>query len=378
VGAAHPKQLLSIGGRTMLERSVALFVAHRGVTDIVVALPSELAAAPPPYLRGASKPLRVVEGGRRRQDSVANAFALVPSSAEIVVVHDAARPFASQDLISRTVAAAAEAGAALAAVAARDTVKRAGAGGWVAETLPREAIVLAQTPQAFRRSVLAEALALAAGDATDEASLAERAGHAVKIVAGEHTNIKVTVPDDLPMAEAIASRGAPALVRMGVGYDLHRLVEGRPLILGGVRIPFERGLLGHSDADAVCHAIAEAVFGAAAAGDLGRHFPPSDARWKDASSVDLLRRSAEIVAAMGLRVANVDASVVAERPVLAPYVDAMRANVAAALGLPVGSVSIKGKTNEGVGALGRGEAIAVHAVASVVGSTPDLVIPQSS
>ena len=154
-------------------------------------------------------------------------------------------------------------------------------------------------------------------------------------------------------------------VRVGIGHDTHRLVEGRPLILGGVTIPFDRGLMGHSDADAVCHAITDAVLGAAAAGDIGRHFPDTDPRWQGASSIDLLRRAAEIVRDGGFEVGNVDASVIAERPKLAPYIDAMRANIAQALGVPADRVSIKGKTNEGVGELGRGEAIAVHAIALV-------------
>ena len=168
------------------------------------------------------------------------------------------------------------------------------------------------------------------------------------------------------MAEAIARAGRPARTgRAGIGYDLHRLVEGRPLVLGGVTIPFERGLAGHSDADAVCHAITDAILGAAGAGDIGRHFPDTDPAWKDASSLDLLRRAAEVVRARGFEVGNVDATVIAERPKLAPFIDAMRERVAAALLVAADRVSIKGKTNEGVGALGRGEAIAVHAVALV-------------
>jgi 2-C-methyl-D-erythritol 4-phosphate cytidylyltransferase/2-C-methyl-D-erythritol 2,4-cyclodiphosphate synthase len=314
----------------------------------------------------------------------------VNEQGDLVVIHDAARPFASADLISRTIAAAAESGAALAALQARDTVKRAEAlrdgppkGGphttemWdpalaglrvVAETLPRDAIYLAQTPQAFRRDVLKAALAFGVREAihaTDEAELAERAGHRVRLVDGETTNIKITTPADLMVAEAIARGGAAVTGRAGIGYDLHRLVEGRPLILGGVTIPFDRGLAGHSDADAVCHAITEAILGAAAAGDLGRHFPDTDPRWRGASSVDLLRRAAVVVRELGLEITNVDASVIAERPKLAPYVDAMRANVAAAIGVDVGCVSIKGKTNEGIGEIGRGEAIAVHAIAFI-------------
>jgi len=374
-GGARPKQLLSVAGRPVLERSVAAFLTHPSIDEIVVALPAGLADDPPGYLRGTSKPLRVVTGGPRRQDSVANAFRAVSERSDVIVIHDAARPFASAGLIARTIAAAAEAGAALAAVQANDTVKQghllpaaaASASGdvWIVDaTLPRESIFLAQTPQAFRREVLREALALGE-DATDEAALAERAGHTVRIVEGEVSNIKITTPGDLAVAETLARSGHDdgSVVRVGTGYDLHKLVEGRPLILGGVTIPFERGLSGHSDADAVCHAVTDAVLGAAAAGDIGRHFPDTDAQWHGASSVGLLKLAAGLVRDRGYRVANVDVVVIAERPRLAPWVDAMRANVGEAIDLALDRVSIKGKTNEGVGELGRGEAIAVHAVA---------------
>jgi 2-C-methyl-D-erythritol 4-phosphate cytidylyltransferase/2-C-methyl-D-erythritol 2,4-cyclodiphosphate synthase len=365
-GGARPKQLYTIDGRSILERSVMLFVEHPVIDDVIVVLPPDLAAEPP-FAIGHVKALRVVAGGVRRQDSVANGFASVPRDADMVVVHDAARPFASPDLIARTIAAAAESGAALAALPARDTVKRARQRSsyvHVVETLPRETIYLAQTPQAFRRELLQAALDFGARegiDATDEATLVERAGHEVRLVTGEETNIKVTVPEDLPMADAIARRSAPSGFRAGVGYDIHRLVQGRPLVLGGVTIPFDRGLLGHSDADAVCHAITDAILGAAAAGDIGRHFPDDQAAWKDASSIDLLRRAAAVVREHGLEVANVDASVIAERPKLGPYIDEMRRNLAAALTVDLTRVSVKGKSNDGVGELGRGEAIAVHA-----------------
>jgi len=374
-GGARPKQLLSVAGRPVLERSVAAFLTHPSIDEIVVALPAGLADDPPGYLRGTSKPLRIVAGGPRRQDSVANAFRVVSERSDVIVIHDAARPFASAGLIARTIAAAAEAGAALAAVQANDTVKQghllhaaapsASGDVWIVDaTLPRETIFLAQTPQAFRREVLREALALGE-DATDEAALAERAGHIVRIVEGEVSNIKITTPGDLAVAEMLARGGHDdgSVVRVGTGYDLHRLVEGRPLILGGVTIPFERGLSGHSDADAVCHAVTDAVLGAAAAGDIGRHFPDTDPQWRGASSVGLLKLAAGLVRDRGYRVANVDVVVIAERPRLAPWVDAMRANVGEAIDLALDRVSIKGKTNEGIGELGRGEAIAVHAVA---------------
>ena len=370
-GAAEPKQLIAVGGRAILERSVSAFLAHPDVDAVVVALPQALAGDPPAYLRraaadGAAKPLRIVAGGERRQDSVANAFRAADAQSDVIVVHDAARPFASGDLIARTIAAAADAGAALAALPARDTVKRAGAEQLVVETLPRETIFLAQTPQAFRREVLADALRLD-GDATDEATLAERAGHQVRIVDGEAANIKITTRDDLVIAEAIAGASArPARTgRAGTGYDLHRLVEGRPLVLGGVTILSDRGALGHSDADVVCHAVTDAILGAAALGDIGAHFPDTDPRWKDASSVDLLRRACARLAEAGLGVGNVDVTVVLERPKIKQHIAAMRDRLAAAMGVDVARVSIKGKTNEGVDAIGRGEAIAAHAIALV-------------
>jgi 2-C-methyl-D-erythritol 4-phosphate cytidylyltransferase / 2-C-methyl-D-erythritol 2,4-cyclodiphosphate synthase len=392
LSAAQPKQLLDVAGRSILERSVAAFLSHPAVDAVIVALPQELADSPPPYLRAAGalqhgvKPLHIVAGGERRQDSVAKAFRAADPASDVIVIHDAARPFASADLIARTIAAAAESGAALAAVAARDTVKRASlASGFsrtVIETLPRETIYLAQTPQAFRRDVLASALALGL-EATDEAALAEKAGHRVHIVDGETTNIKITTADDLPIAEAIAltqsaignksaishqpsAMTPPARTgRAGVGYDLHRLVDGRPLILGGVTIPADRGALGHSDADVVCHAATDAILGAACLGDIGRHFPDTDPRWKDASSIDLLRRAVALVAEQGLEVGNIDVTVILEQPKIRDHVDAMRASVANAIGIDVSRVSIKGKTNEGVDAVGRGEAIAAHAIALV-------------
>ena len=376
-GGAHPKQLVAVGGRTLLERTVALFLSHPRVDEVIVALPPELVADPPECVRGApAKPLRIIAGGPRRQDSVANAFGAIADQSELVVIHDAARPFASADLVERTIGAAAESGAAIAATAARDTVKQAER-GLIRATLPRTTIFLAQTPQAFRRDVLRDALR-STEDATDEAELAERAGHFVRVIEGETTNIKITTQDDIAVADAIAARRSDAerqpdaarsrparTGRAGIGYDLHRLVAGRPLILGGVTIPFDRGLQGNSDADAVCHAIIDAILGAAGAGDIGRHFPDTDQAWRGASSIDLLRRAVEIVRGAGLEVGNVDATVIAERPKLGPFVEEMRANVARALGVTPERVSIKGKTNEGVGEIGRGEAIAVHAIALV-------------
>ena len=367
VGSGVPKQLLMLGGVPILKRTVDAFLQGYAFDEVIVALPPELAADPPSYLDDTI----VVEGGARRQDSVANAFRAVAPSTQVVVIHDAARPLVTASLIERIVEGAVQHGAAIAALQATDTVKRSDGSRVIRGTLPRHEIFLAQTPQAFRIGVLRDALALASAasdaTATDEAMLAEQAGHPVHLVDGDPRNIKITTPEDLEMAERLigTSNGASAM-RIGNGYDLHRLVAGRPLILGGVTIPFDKGLQGHSDADAVCHAITDAILGAASAGDIGRHFPDTDPAWKDANSIELLTRAADIVRGAGYAISNVDVVVVAQQPKLSPYVDAMRASLARALGIDVQQVSVKGKTNEGLESMGAGESIAVHAVALIV------------
>jgi 2-C-methyl-D-erythritol 4-phosphate cytidylyltransferase/2-C-methyl-D-erythritol 2,4-cyclodiphosphate synthase len=371
-GGTLPKQWLSLAGQTLLQRSVAAFDRHREVHEIVVVLPADAldADAPTPLPpTSTTKAMCYVAGGARRQDSVANGFAAVSADADVVLVHDAARPLVSDAVISRTIAAAAESGAAIAAVPVHDTVKQAEpreGHPFIARTLPRETLHLAQTPQGFRRDVLAQAIKQGgAADVTDEAGWAERAGYPVRLVLGDPDNMKITTERDLARAEKLLDAGASRapVLRIGNGYDLHRLVEGRPLILGGVQIPYERGLIGHSDADAVCHAVTDAILGAANLGDIGRLFPDTDPRWKDANSLVLLRDAHERVAAAGWLVVNVDIVVIAQKPKLSPYADAIRESLAGALQMSADAIGIKGKTNEGVDAIGRGEAIAVHAVA---------------
>jgi 2-C-methyl-D-erythritol 4-phosphate cytidylyltransferase / 2-C-methyl-D-erythritol 2,4-cyclodiphosphate synthase len=366
LGAAVPKQMLELGGRTILERSVAAFASHPRVSDVIVALPADLAAAPPSWLERYER-VRVVQGGARRQDSVALAFDAVAPGADVVLVHDAARPFVSSELIGRCIDAANAHGGAIAAVPVTDTVKQvapAGDGFVIQGTVPRESIYLAQTPQAFRREVLGAAVAAgrAGVEGTDEAALAERVGHPVRVVEGEPSNVKITTAADLESAQR---RTQTSVVRVGNGYDLHRLVEGRPLIIGGVTIASDKGALGHSDADVACHAATDAILGAASLGDIGMHFPDSDPRWKGASSIELLRQAAAMVREGGYVIVNVDVTVVLERPKIAPHKEAIRRGLADAIGVDVDRIAIKGKTNEGVDAVGRGEAIAAFAVAAV-------------
>lgn len=363
--------MLDIGGGSMLSHSLNAFVTHPRISDVIVVMPAG-SPAPAGIDAPRAQAVRVVTGGERRQDSVANAFDHVATWADVVLIHDAARPFITAGLIERTIDAALAHGAAIAALQSRDTVKRVArqAGGTViVETIPRESVYLAQTPQGFRREVLAAAVAAGRSgvEATDEAALAERAGYQVHVVDGDPGNVKITTADDLEAARQRMAGGdgpqGPARQRAGTGYDLHRLVEGRPLVIGGVVIPCDRGALGHSDADVACHAATDAILGAACLGDIGRHFPDTDPRWKGASSLDLLRDAARMARDAGYEVVNLDVTVVLERPKIKDAVDDMRAHLAAALGVDLSRVSIKGKTNEGVDAVGRGEAIAAHAVA---------------
>jgi 2-C-methyl-D-erythritol 4-phosphate cytidylyltransferase/2-C-methyl-D-erythritol 2,4-cyclodiphosphate synthase len=367
LGASVPKQLLEIGGRPILQQTVDAFVSHPRISEVIVALPAALASAPPPWLSG----VKVIAGGETRQASVANAFDVVAGDSQIVLVHDAARPFVGAEVISRAIDGAHVHGAAIVAVPVHDTVKRvdrSNAAPVIVETLSRDTIYMAQTPQAFKRDVLAKAVAVGRSgiEATDEAALAERAGYSVHVVPGDAANVKITTAADLDAARAAAASSAgPVTTRIGIGYDLHKLGEGRPLVLGGVEIPSDRGALGHSDADVVCHAVTDAILGAARAGDIGQHYPDTDARWKDAVSTDLLRDTVAIVRKLGWMIENVDVVIVLERPKLGTHKREMEQRLAAALGVGTDAVSVKAKTNEGVDAVGRGEAVAAHAVAQL-------------
>ena len=373
LGAGRPKQLVRLGGVTILQRSVDAFDRCERVDEIVLVVPPALTGGRAPADTPAGTPLRVVAGGARRQDSVARGFEAVGGGG-IVVVHDAARPFCSSEVIARTIDAARRHGAAAAALPVQDTLKQRSVGGgrFVGRTLARDRIVQAQTPQAFRFDVLADAVRLGRTgmEATDEAGLAERAGHRVALVEGDPWNVKITTPRDLAVARRFVEETMTA-GRVGLGYDRHRFEAGRPLLLGGVPIPHDRGLAGHSDADAVCHAVTDAILGAAAAGDIGRHFPDTDPRWKGASSLELLRSAAGLVRSRGFVVVNLDVVVVTERPRIAPHVERMREALADAVGVEPSAVGVKGKTGEGVGAIGRGEALEAHAVALLAAAPPD-------
>jgi 2-C-methyl-D-erythritol 4-phosphate cytidylyltransferase/2-C-methyl-D-erythritol 2,4-cyclodiphosphate synthase len=370
MGGDVPKQLIEIGGRSILRRSIDTFDGHPRVDCLVVVLPAEVVTHGASGVVGAtSKPCHVTAGGETRQASVRNGLEAMPAAHDVILVHDAARPFASAELVDRVISAAEDAGAAVPALQATETIKRVGAGHaaepLVRETIPRDEIWLAQTPQGFQRRVLAEAMQRAVDArqvATDDAMLVEQAGHPVRVVMGDAMNRKITTPEDLAAARAYVA-GPP---RVGIGYDLHRLAEGRPLVLAGIDVPFGRGPVAHSDGDVVCHAIVDAILGAAGSGDIGRHFPDTDPRWKNAAGLELLARTVAIVGGEGWTVSSVDATVVLERPKIGPHMAAIVSALAGTLGMARERVGLKAKTNEGVDAVGRGEAIAAHAVAVLV------------
>ena len=321
---------------------------------------------------GITKCSKVVRGGESRCHSVLLAALEASPEAKLLAVQDGARPLVTPALIDRTVEAAAKCGAAAPAVPVKDTIKQAKggsgktvpAGCMVEDTPDRSTLYAVQTPQCFDRAAYLAALdeldETRARLVTDDCSLFELTGRPVELVQGDYANIKITTREDLPRAENGGKK-----MRIGHGYDVHRLVEGRKLILGGVEVPYEKGLLGHSDADVLAHAVMDAVLGAAALGDIGQHFPDTAAEYAGADSLVLARRVAEIVAAQGWRIENIDATILCQRPKLAPYIPVMREKLAAAFGLPVEAVSVKATTEEHLGFTGEGLGIAAHAVALI-------------
>lgn len=367
LGAGGPKGLVPVAGIAMLARAGR---ALEGVSLIeyivaVVAPGSESAAAEALDRAACERITAIVPGGDSRQASVATGLAAI-GEPEVVVVHDAARPLVSPAVISAVIHAAVSSGAASAGLPLRETVKRV-EGGYVAETVDRDTLWIARTPQAFHTGLLREAHARAAAEGfvgADDAVLVERLGRAVRMVEDAPANLKITVPDDLRLAEAVL--GGAAATRTGIGFDTHRLEMGRRLRLGGVDIPSPRGLAGHSDADALVHAMMDALLGAAGLGDIGTLFPPGDPAYAGANSLALLGRVSDLVAAAGWRPVHLDSILIAEAPYLAPYIPEMRRQIAEALRLPEPGVSIKATTAEGMGALGRGEGIAAYALATLV------------
>jgi 2-C-methyl-D-erythritol 4-phosphate cytidylyltransferase / 2-C-methyl-D-erythritol 2,4-cyclodiphosphate synthase len=368
-GGAVPKQYRSVAGAPAIRTTLAAFCDHRQI-DIVQPV---IHPADESLFRAASAGLgklrEPVPGGATRQLSVRSGLAaLQPYAPELVLIHDAARPFLTSALIARAVAAGRHHGAAIPGLAIADTVKVVGPDATVAETLDRGRLRTVQTPQAFGFALIAAAhrRAEAAGrdDFTDDAALAEWAGHPVSVFEGEAGNVKLTTNDDFARAELMRAATLTD-VRTGNGFDVHAFADGDHVMLGGVRIPHRRGVTGHSDADVALHALVDAILGALAEGDIGQHFPPSDPQWRGASSDRFLAFACERVRARGGAIGHLDVTVVCEAPRVSPYRDAMRERIAAIAGVAVDRVAVKATTSEKLGFAGRGEGLVAMATATL-------------
>jgi 2-C-methyl-D-erythritol 4-phosphate cytidylyltransferase/2-C-methyl-D-erythritol 2,4-cyclodiphosphate synthase len=379
MNSSVPKQFLEIAGKPILLRTIENISSIEEVIQIIVALPAEHIAAAEALLRRQSMRVEChcVAGGPDRQESVRRGVAHTRRDADVILVHDAVRPVCDRDMMLRVLDAAWKKGAAVPGLPATETIQRVSRSGRVLSTPPRQELYAIQTPQAFHAGVLRSALERAreAGFfGTDESSVVRWAGHPVVVVPGSPDNIKITRPLDMDIAALLISgrqreesgaQVSESKLRIGQGIDYHRLVEGRRLILGGVEIPFEKGLEGHSDADALAHAICDALLGAAGLGDIGLHFPDTDPSYRGRSSLQFLRKVRAMIEAAGWIIRNVDATLLAQQPRLAPYMPAMRQNIAEALGLDAAQVNIKATTTEGLNAEGRGEGISAQAIALI-------------
>jgi len=366
MGLDHPKQYHFLAGVPILVHTVRVFAKSSSVHKIVVVVPADRLAFTMDLMQEydlAGDTLQVIAGGRRRQDSVKAGLDILDDEVETVLVHDGARPLVTLQLIDDCCAAVSKHGAAIAAVPVKDTLKKGDGGNLVLETVDRQDLWQAQTPQAVRLSLLMAAYEAAGDrDMTDEASLLEHAGTGVYLVEGSETNIKITRPDDLIIAEKIMQQSHSPSIRIGHGYDAHQFAEERALVLGGVTIPFEKGLAGHSDADVLTHALCDAILGALGAGDLGAHFPDSDQKFKNIYSISLLEQVIQLAGERAFVLSNADVTVVCQKPKLAPFIGEMQDILAKACRVHIEQINVKATTTEKMGFTGRMEGISCHAV----------------
>ena len=367
LGRELPKQYVSIGGRTVLQRTLEALLSHEAVGTIQVVISEEDRARYAAAVEGLPRLSSPVIGGATRQQSVRNGLeALVSRPPALVLVHDAARPFVSRETIGRVIAACDATHGAIPVMPVTETVKRVES-GMLTATIPREALATAQTPQGFPYAPLlaAHRKAAEAGnhELTDDAAVAALAGIEVRAVEGSRENVKLTNAEDFDRAERMLAMATET--RIGQGFDVHQFGPGGSVWLCGVEIHHDRGLIGHSDADVGLHALTDALLGAIGDGDIGQHFPPSDPKWKGASSDRFLADAVRRVRERGGRVVNLDVTMVCESPKISPHRDAMRARVAEIAGIDVSRVAVKATTSEKMGFTGRGEGIVALATASV-------------
>lgn len=362
-GFDGPKQIETLGGKPVLRWSLDAFAAHPAILGGVLVANDDVMAAIGALPEGWIS----ADPGAERQQSVANALTALADWDEdaIVLVHDAARPGVDADVIDRLIAALHESDAAIPTLPVPDTLVEQAAGE-AGDIVDRARLRRVQTPQAFRLGILRQAHAAAAGEtATDDAQLVRRLGVPVAAVAGDARLHKLTYSEDMAILSGLLGAATMMRTAVGIGYDVHRLVTGKPLWIGGIEIAHSHGLEGHSDADVALHAITDAILGALADGDIGDHFPPSDPQWRGAASHRFLAFAAERVAARGGRIDHVDLTIIAEAPKIGPHRPAIRARIAEILAISLDRISVKATTTERLGFTGRREGIAAQAVATL-------------
>ena len=362
-----PKIFLPLCGKPVLSYSLEIFDRCDRIGEIILVARDEDLDAVTALCVKLRKPFRTVTGGATRFESVQRGIAACSEDSAYVAIHDAARPLLCGKDLARVLDDAETYGAATLSTRMKDTVKLAGEGNRIESTPPRERLYAVQTPQVFEMKRYLEAVRKAgSADYTDDCQLLESAGYPVYLTDGAYTNLKITTQEDLLFAEAVLRREERGMVRIGHGYDVHRFAPDRKLMLGAVEIPHTRGLLGHSDADVLLHAVMDALLGAAALGDIGKLFPDTDDRYLGADSYSLFREVVSLLSENGFAVGNIDVTVIAQEPKLAPYIGAMREKIARGAGTALSAVSVKATTEEGLGFTGRREGIAAHAVCTVV------------
>ena len=368
MGYTDNKVSMPLGHYTVLQWNLHHMKRWNGLDEVIVVVSKDEMTHIREQVEAMDAPwtVRYIEGGTERQDSVASGLSQVSPAADIVLVHDGARPLANTALARRVIEGAKQYGAVVPAIPVVDTIKRVDTKGTVQETLVRSELYAMQTPQGFQKSILVEAHSYAKEHdyhGTDDVSLVEFQGKKVHIVEGDRQNIKLTVPEDVMIAKKYL--GVEPMMRIGYGYDIHRFKEGRPCVLGGVSIDSPIGPDGHSDADVLIHALMDAMLGAAGFRDIGYYFPPEDDAFKGISSRLLLEKVVQLLKDSNFGIYNADIMVIAEAPKLKPHIEKMKENLSVDLGIPVTRISIKATTNEGLGALGRTEGIAAQAVVSM-------------
>jgi 2-C-methyl-D-erythritol 4-phosphate cytidylyltransferase/2-C-methyl-D-erythritol 2,4-cyclodiphosphate synthase len=362
-GQGIPKQYRKLGEQAVLRRSCLVFLEHPRVDAVrVIIHPDDTALYE--ETTGGLALLPPVHGGAERQDSCRNGLeSLAELSPGHVLIHDAARPFVDQNSLNRVLDALEEGPAAIVAIPVSDTLKRADSDGQITETIPRESLWRAQTPQAFRyREILEAHREMAGRQLTDDAAVAEAAGMTVRVVPGGEDNFKLTTEEDFARAERMLGMTD---IRVGAGFDVHRFDEGTAVTLCGIKIPHDMALAGHSDADVGLHAITDAILGAIGEGDIGSHFPPSDPQWRSADSALFLKHAVDLVTNRGGQIRHIDVTLICEAPKIGPHRERMRTRIAEIAGIEADRVSVKATTTEGLGFTGRREGIAAQATATV-------------